>query len=188
MKTRVILFTGLFILIFSSIRSQETTINSGHENKGTINVLSSAGLYDLTIKWASEYGRLNPNVTVKVTKASDDGITGVLKAGTGIGFITNESDHVLHLEPAWNMVVGRDVIVPVMNQSDLPHLRISNAYKDLLAQPGTALFYNLGTSLTVSSSAFANGGVMETCGQSTDIDTRFPHGQGAGLQALVFDY
>ena len=36
--------------------------------------------------------------------------------------------------------------------------------------------------------AFANGGVMETCGQSTDIDTRFPHGQGAGLQALVFDY
>jgi RNA polymerase sigma-54 factor len=28
--------------------------------------------------------------------------------------------------------------VPVMNQSDLPHLRISNAYKDLLAQPGTA--------------------------------------------------
>jgi hypothetical protein len=36
--------------------------------------------------------------------------------------------------------------------------------------------------------AFANGGVMEACGQSTDIDTRFPHGQGAGLQALVFDY
>lgn len=28
--------------------------------------------------------------------------------------------------------------VPVMNESDLPHLRISNAYKDLLAQPSTA--------------------------------------------------
>jgi len=25
-------------------------------------------------------------------------------------------------------------------------------------------------------------------GQSTDTDTRFPHGQGAGVQALVFDY
>ena len=36
--------------------------------------------------------------------------------------------------------------------------------------------------------AFANGGVMEACGQSTDIDTRFPHGQGAGVQALVFDF
>ena len=31
----------------------------------------------------------------------------------------------------------RGELVPVMNQSDLPHLRISNAYKDLLAQPGT---------------------------------------------------
>jgi len=36
--------------------------------------------------------------------------------------------------------------------------------------------------------AFANNQVFEACGQSTDIDTRFPHGQGAGLQALVFDY
>jgi len=27
--------------------------------------------------------------------------------------------------------------VPVMNETDLPHLRISNAYKDLLARPGT---------------------------------------------------
>jgi hypothetical protein len=30
--------------------------------------------------------------------------------------------------------------------------------------------------------------VYAVFGQSTDIDTRFPHGQGQGLQALVFDY
>jgi hypothetical protein len=30
--------------------------------------------------------------------------------------------------------------------------------------------------------------VLQALGQSTDIDTRFPHGQGAGVQALVFDY
>ena len=38
---------------------------------------------------------------------------------------------------------------------------------------------------------FANGGadaVFTVFGQSTDIDTRFPHGQGQGVQALVFDY
>jgi hypothetical protein len=38
---------------------------------------------------------------------------------------------------------------------------------------------------------FANGGVdpvsQQVFGQSTDIDTRFPHGQGQGAQALVFD-
>ena len=38
---------------------------------------------------------------------------------------------------------------------------------------------------------FTNNGVdpvLQAVGQSTDIDTRFPHGQGAGVQALVFDY
>jgi len=37
---------------------------------------------------------------------------------------------------------------------------------------------------------FANNGddsVLQAFGQSTDIDTRFSHGQGAGVQALVFD-
>jgi hypothetical protein len=39
-------------------------------------------------------------------------------------------------------------------------------------------------------SVFTNNGadpVLQASGQSTDIDTRFPHGQGAGVQALVFD-
>jgi hypothetical protein len=30
--------------------------------------------------------------------------------------------------------------------------------------------------------------VLQAFGQSTDTDTRFPHGQGAGVQALSFDY
>ena len=30
--------------------------------------------------------------------------------------------------------------------------------------------------------------ILQAFGQSTDTDTRFPHGQGAGVQALVFDY
>ena len=40
-------------------------------------------------------------------------------------------------------------------------------------------------------SVFTNNGadpVLQASGQSTDIDTRFSHGQGAGVQALVFDY
>ncbi len=30
--------------------------------------------------------------------------------------------------------------------------------------------------------------ILQAFGQSTGTDTRFPHGQGAGVQALVFDY
>jgi hypothetical protein len=34
----------------------------------------------------------------------------------------------------------------------------------------------------------ASSSSLQAFGQSTDIDTRFSHGQGAGVQALVFDY
>ena len=54
-------------------------------------------------------------MTFKLSKMPDGGISGILKAGKGIGIISNGSDPALHYESVWNLVVGRDVIVPVMN-------------------------------------------------------------------------
>ena len=115
MKTKILLLTGMLLLSFSIARSQESTLKTDHTPGGTVNVLSSPDLYDLTIKWADEYNRLNPEVLIKVTKIREVEIAATLKAGTGIGFVSNQSDPVFHSEAAWNMVVGRNVIVPVMN-------------------------------------------------------------------------
>ncbi len=115
MKTRILLFFGLLLISFSPVSSQEIAAKASHLPEGTINVLSSPDLFSLTTKWAGEYNRLNPKVNIQVTKGTNAGIEAMLKSGTGIGFVSNESDPALHSESALNMVVGRDVIVSVMN-------------------------------------------------------------------------
>ena len=115
MKTRILLFIGMLLITFSNVSSQETGSKNNVTQKGAINVLSSPDLYNLTTKWAGEYERLNPKVSIIVKMGSDAGIAGMLKAGTGIGIISQGSDPAHHIESAWNIVIGRDMIVPVIN-------------------------------------------------------------------------
>ncbi len=81
---------------------------------GTINVLSTPGLYPMASMWAAEYSRLNPNVNMVVTTVPEGAMKSQLKAGE-IGFVSRESDPSISGVNTWNMVVGRDVIVPVMS-------------------------------------------------------------------------
>lgn len=118
MKTRICLFIGLLLLSYSIAVSKETTIGNDATQKGSINVFTSPNLYPLTMKWASEYGNLNPGMKISVIKSVHNNIADLLKTGTGIGFITDESYPALPNQSTWNMVVGRDVIVPVMNAAN----------------------------------------------------------------------
>ncbi|MEI6678180.1 MAG: substrate-binding domain-containing protein [Mariniphaga sp.] len=115
MKTRVFLFIGILLIYYSTAISKELTTGISQAQKGSINVFSSPDLYPLTAKWVSEYSRLNPELKIQVTKSEDKEITGMLQSGTGIGFISDESFVSVNNASTWNMVVGRDVTVPVMN-------------------------------------------------------------------------
>ncbi len=130
MKTRIFLFIGLFLLSYSNLNSQEAATKENPAPKSTIRVLSTPDLYNLTILWAGEYGLLNPNVNIEVTTVPGAGIAGMLQKGNGIGFITNESDPGHYTESAWKMVVGRDVIVPVINSQ--------NPFRDELRRKGVS--------------------------------------------------
>lgn len=76
------------------------------------------------------------------------------KMGVPVEQISRSSDFISTLDPrpasrfsaSSNNYVTPDIIVehqarewvPVMNNDDLPHLRLSNAYKDMLSQPGSS--------------------------------------------------
>ena len=114
MKTRIFLtITLLFLSCIYSI-SKEAASGDTNSSAGSINVTASPEFYDLTMKWANEYYRLNPTQKINVSKASGNNISELIGSGE-IGFISEESFHQLNTHSVWSMVVGRDVIVPVMN-------------------------------------------------------------------------
>lgn len=118
MKTRIFLIIGLLLLSCSIADSKEAEIGSNPSVEGTIKVFTSPDIYNLTIKWTSEYSSINPKVQFKVIKAADINISRMLNKDSGIGFIADEFNVALSDQSFWNLVVGRDVIVPVMNAAN----------------------------------------------------------------------
>jgi len=118
MKTRICLLIGFLLLSFSIANSKEVVSSNTLTQQGSINVFTSPDLYNLTMRWASEYGSLNPKLKINVIKSTDNDVAGLLNKGNNIGFIADESYYALGNQSTWNMVVGRDVIVPIMNAAN----------------------------------------------------------------------
>jgi glycine cleavage system H lipoate-binding protein/ABC-type phosphate transport system substrate-binding protein len=115
MKTRIAFFIVLLLLSYSIADCKEVVATKTPSRQGSINVFTSPDLYNLTMKWANEYASLNPEVKINVIKAAGKNAACSLNTEGGIGFITDEFYKSIDNQTIWNMVVGRDVIVPVMN-------------------------------------------------------------------------
>jgi len=118
MKTRIALFIVLFLLSCSYADCKEVQAQKSPSGQGSVNVFTSPDLYNLTMKWANKYAGLNPEVKVNVIKTAEKNVSGSLNTEGGIGFVTDEFYKSPDNKSIWNMVVGRDVIVPVMNASN----------------------------------------------------------------------
>ena len=93
------------LLLFSEKHTNAADLSSGD----TLKVFSSPELLDITNKWVSEFGRLNTGLNIRVNLA-----TGYNYQESTIVFASvNKTDMAKNKN--WNMVIGHDVIVPVMN-------------------------------------------------------------------------
>lgn len=122
MKTRIILFTAIIFLSCSIANSKDLESEKSASPEGSLNVIASADLYNLTLTWANEYKILHPEVKINVKESSDNSIKDWLNGEEGgIAFISQALTGKISDPSIWKIVVGRDVIVPVMNARN-PHL------------------------------------------------------------------
>ena len=128
MKTRVILIIGILLLSYNLANSKELGTVTADSRTGSMNVFTSPDLYPLTAQWVEEYSKLNPQLKMQLIITTDAEIPNLLKTTSAMGFITDESYPALKNQSIWNMVVGRNVIVPVMNQT--------NPFKDEIYHKG----------------------------------------------------
>jgi glycine cleavage system H lipoate-binding protein/ABC-type phosphate transport system substrate-binding protein len=128
MKKVAFLFAILLLLTISFSYGETNESGSASSGKGTIQVLSTPELYNLTSIWAEEYTGLNPGVKISVLKNQDWNIGDFLASGSEIGFVSGDVLHSTGSNPEWRMTVGRDVIVPVVSAK--------NPFADELYQNG----------------------------------------------------
>ncbi len=77
---------------------------------------STPELYELTSEWAGVYNTLNPEVEVEVVQASASTISENLHSTAQLSFVTSDFEPEIHDQSLWKVIVGRDIIVPVVNE------------------------------------------------------------------------
>jgi len=115
MKTRILLTVGMLMIFTWSISSQGATQKQNAPEKETITVWSTPEVEVLTGTLVSAYGKLHPSEEFKMQKLNNQVLTENLDRTAGVVFYSQESDFELKDRSLLQMVVGRDVIVPVMN-------------------------------------------------------------------------
>ena len=119
MKNTILLLVGLLFLnygISNSLENNEVIENLSLE--GLISIFSTPDLYNLTTKWTREFCSLNPNVKINVINVTESSIAEILKKDNNLGFISAQYQDELNDNSIWKIVVGRDVIVPIINSKN----------------------------------------------------------------------
>ena len=130
MKIKIILLVVFLLFAFTFVKSEALKSGELPVPPGSINIFVSQGLLSLSANWADEFTKANPTQKITVVKSSEQEILRKIISGEGLGFIDSKSFSISKNSELWNMVVGRDVIVPVMNASS-PCL--DNLYKSGLS-------------------------------------------------------
>jgi glycine cleavage system H lipoate-binding protein/ABC-type phosphate transport system substrate-binding protein len=120
MKTTISLLIG-FLLLHSVINAGNEGVGSNNSpsDKPSVEVICTPDLSVLTSGWVSEYNRLHPEAIISLLNKTEN------NTGKYLGFSTEPMRNESNPEESWKMVVGRSIIVPLMN-SDNPFLKEIN--------------------------------------------------------------
>ncbi len=117
MKTSIFYCIGIILLLSTwNAGSKEVTEKSTAAQPEVITVMSSPDLHELVSDWASGYNSITPEVQINMTQGTTDGP--FLNGTEEIGFISGRYFQSVDPENSWSIVVGRDIIVPVMNTAN----------------------------------------------------------------------
>jgi glycine cleavage system H lipoate-binding protein/ABC-type phosphate transport system substrate-binding protein len=121
MKTKIILLISFILLNYSNINSKDSMNEISPAPGDSIKLLSTPDLYKLSVKWVYEFTRMNPEIKVRVISVPDAQITENLLKNGNIGLVSNKYLSGFNNDLLWKVVVGRDIIVPVINSKN-PYL------------------------------------------------------------------
>ncbi len=143
MKHKINLQIGLLLLLLCSCVNCSRDKSQILSQDETISFYSTPELYDLTKQWAGVFNKLNPDIKINVVNATGSSVAENLDNSRNVSFVSGDFDSVIYARSLWKVVVGRDVIVPVINSEnplmdEIYRQGISPAgFSRILTNPGT---------------------------------------------------
>jgi ABC-type phosphate transport system substrate-binding protein len=101
MKNIILGFIGLLLIYSGSLFSEEAAAQSNPTPQGSINILSTPGLFSLTTKLASEYNSENPGVKINIISSENVGMAGFHASGINSGFVPGDKIADPDVESLW---------------------------------------------------------------------------------------
>jgi len=157
MKKIVVLISSVTLLLVLSVNLYAVSSSIGSSMNDSIHVWSSPELFEITKTLVSKYVETNPELKMDAKLFPKSGSSTILSTSGNIGFVSKNYDPTLNNASFWRMVVGRDIVVPVINSK--------NPYKDKL--------YNSGISINEFLNVFSNP-INQKWGNLIDNDESTP--------------
>jgi glycine cleavage system H lipoate-binding protein/ABC-type phosphate transport system substrate-binding protein len=109
MKTLISAFFVLSFLLFNT--TGFCIENDNQQKEQTLQIVSSPEIYDLASNWVAGYGKLNPGQKIELRLQSEET---AMEEGN-LYLHANNHPTLTNEETAWKLVIGHDLVVPVIN-------------------------------------------------------------------------
>ena len=171
--------TVIASLVFSSCnRSGSNKQSAGDKDlKGKITISGAFALYPLTVKWAEEFQKLHPNVTINVSAGgAGKGMADALSQMVDLGMYSKDVSPEEKAKGAWFVPVAKDAVLPTINISNpvIRQLKVNGMTRQV--------FYDIFVSGKIKSWGQAAG-----CGNKADLQT-FTRSDACGAAEMWAKY
>jgi phosphate transport system substrate-binding protein len=119
MKRTSILFITMCltaVMLFSVSCNNSTKEQNPADLQGSISISGAFAMYPLTVKWAEEFKKLHPKVTIDVSAGgAGKGMTDVLNGLVDVAMFSREVSKEETDKGAWFIAVAKDAVLPTIN-------------------------------------------------------------------------
>ena len=118
-RSAVVIAAAGLILTASAFKKAKPATPKPDDLQGTITISGAFALYPITVKWASEFKKLHPNVVFNISAGgAGKGITDALSGLVDIGLASRDIAPEEVKKGAYTIYVTKDAVVPTFNTAN----------------------------------------------------------------------
>ncbi len=118
MKTPVLMLISIFIATNVNLSGNDAVKENHDVLNNSINIVNTPDLKNLTANWINEYKILNPDVQINISDYTNNNVKDLNVKSNNIYLISTIDNTVSQDNNMGKMIIGRNVIVPIINSKN----------------------------------------------------------------------